>query len=197
MGKKVGWLAFGSLLYTTLLMVSVGTGLFNSGNLGERELRLGPSREPELRVPRGQPQPPGRARDEHRLHDDRGLLHGLHEAPAGGDVRRGEEGPVLALLPQLHAPGRRAHRCRARYQPDRALPLRGAHAHPFGVHGRPLRLHEQGEDRDHVLPLEPPGRLHLLRRDNPRLRREVARQLRDIRPRAHSSAAPSPTGPQG
>ncbi|MGD0637613.1 MAG: complex I subunit 5 family protein [Nitrososphaerales archaeon] len=31
MGKKVGWLAFGSLLYTTLLMVSVGTGLFNGG----------------------------------------------------------------------------------------------------------------------------------------------------------------------
>src|ERR1035438_6678765 len=32
MGKKVGWLAFGSLLYTTILMVSVGTGLFNSGS---------------------------------------------------------------------------------------------------------------------------------------------------------------------
>ncbi len=31
MGKKVGWIAFGSLLYTTILMVSVGTGLFNGG----------------------------------------------------------------------------------------------------------------------------------------------------------------------
>ena len=31
MGKKVGWVAFGSLAYTTVLMVSVGAGLFNGG----------------------------------------------------------------------------------------------------------------------------------------------------------------------
>ena len=111
---------------------------------------------PELRLPRRQPEPPGRARDDHRLRGDRGLLHGLHEAQAGGHVRGGEEEPVLALLPQLHAPRRRAARRLARDEPDRALPLRGADAHPVVLHGRPLRLHEQGEDRDHVLRLEPP-----------------------------------------
>ncbi|MDA4114506.1 MAG: proton-conducting transporter membrane subunit [Thaumarchaeota archaeon] len=31
MGKKVGWVAFASLLYTTVLMVLVGLGLFNGG----------------------------------------------------------------------------------------------------------------------------------------------------------------------
>ena len=36
-------------------------------------------------------------------------------------------------------------------------------------------------DGDHVLPLEPPRRVHLLRRDNPRLRRDG--ELRDLLPR--------------
>ena len=31
LGRHVGWVAFGSLLYTTLLMVAVGVGLFNGG----------------------------------------------------------------------------------------------------------------------------------------------------------------------
>ena len=165
------------------------TGLLSSG-----ELHLGPSLEPRLRLLRGQPQPPRGAGDEHRLHHDRRLLHGLHEAPAGGDVRRGEEGAVLALLPQLHAPRRGPHRDRPRHEPDRALPLRRAHAHPFGLHGRPLRLHQQGEDGDHVLPLEPPRRVHLLRRDHPRLRREPA-SFEISALVEHERRARSPTGP--
>jgi len=32
MGKNVGWIAFASLVYTALLLISVGTGLFNGGS---------------------------------------------------------------------------------------------------------------------------------------------------------------------
>jgi NADH-quinone oxidoreductase subunit M len=42
MGKRVGWLAFVALLYTTILMVSVGLGLYDGGSLPPETYSWGP-----------------------------------------------------------------------------------------------------------------------------------------------------------
>jgi len=42
MGKRVGWLAFVALLYTTILMVLVGLGLYNGGSLAPETYSWGP-----------------------------------------------------------------------------------------------------------------------------------------------------------